>query len=180
MGRDLESVLPEGRRRQHARLQLGRPAHLLGPLGQHCLEPLEAGAVLHLEASASQVVHHEQVQLGGAYRLDVIRVVAVLQSGRAELWVVDPRDHHHRRVRSRSSEIFQERVARLVGQANVEQGDGVLLAFDEGPGSASVQRDVALETSAAEGAGHHLRQGLLVLHDENTLGEFAGGHGHAV
>ena len=99
---------------------------------------------------------------------------------RAELGIVDPGDHHDRRVRARRPELLEQAVAGLIRQANIEQRDRVVLLLDQRPGLTSAERHVALEAAAAEGAGHHLRQGLLVFHDEDALGGFGGGHGQGV
>ena len=47
----------------------------------------------------------------------------------------------------------------------------VWLARDE-----ELEREVALKTAAAEDAGHHLREGLVVVHHEDSFSS----HGHAV
>ena len=177
MGRNLEPVLTVRRSRHHPRLELGRAPHLLGPLRDHALETGDARAVLHLQAAAAQVVDHQQVELRRADRLDVVGVRAMLEGRRPELRVVDSRDHDHRRVRPDRPQLLEQLVTRLVGQANVEQRDRVLLALHQLARLGPAEGHVAIESAALQRPGHDPRQRLLVVDHEHPLGGSLHAHG---
>ena len=110
----------------------------------------------------------------------MVRERPVFERGLAELSVIDPGDHDHGRVRPGRTKLLEQAVARLVRKAHVEQGDRVVVRLYEAASLGGAQGHVALEAPAPEGARHHPRERLVVVHDQDTFGGFGAGHGHAV
>jgi len=104
----------------------------------------------------------------------------MLERGLAELGVVDAGNHDHSGVRPRRPQLLQEAVARIVGQADVEQGDGILLCGEQAPCFRRGQGDVALKTPAAEDTRHDPGERFVVIHHQDAFGGCRSGHGHAV
>jgi len=123
----------------------------------------------HLQAAALKVVDHQQVELCRADRLDVVGEGSVVERGPAKLRVVDARDHDHGDVGPGRPQLLEQAVSRLVREAHVQESHGVVLDPDHAPGLGPRQRDVALETPAAQDPRHDACQGLVVIHDEYTF-----------
>ena len=132
--------------------------------------------MVHLQAAALKVVDHQQVQLGRADRFDVVRESTMLERRLPQLGIVDARDHDHGGVGPGRPQLLQQPITGLVGQPDVQQRHRVVLGFEQPPRLRAGEREVALKTAAAEDAGHHLREGLVVVHHEDSFSS----HGHAV